>query len=165
MTEPLSGHAEPDELEQLLELWLRTQLLVRACGQTIDLDEVPADPWPAPVARIRPPITLVTGWNPGGRDVEAERNRAANKALRRALETRGLPWRPALGRATDGSWAEPGFAVGGLDEEAAAALGREWGQLAVYMIKPAEVVVLASDRSFRRARPRGRRGAKAASRS
>jgi hypothetical protein len=147
----------PSHLADQIALWLRTQLLVRACGETLDLDAVPADPWPAPIARIRPPITLVTGWNPGGQRAEPADNRAANRAFRSRLEARGWPWRAALGRAPDGSWAEPGFAVGTLDEAAAAALGREWRQLAVYVISAAEVVVLASDGSFRAVRPRGRR--------
>ena len=144
-------------LDDQLALWLRTQLLVRACGETLDLDAVPADPWPAPIARIRPPITLVTGWNPGGEVADPAANRAANRALRSTLEARGWSWRAALGRAPDGSWAEPGFAVGRLDEAAAAALGREWRQLAVYVISAPEVVVLASDGSFRQVRPRGQR--------
>jgi hypothetical protein len=148
---------QPPDLEALLALWLRTQLLVRACGETLDLDAVSSSPWPAPIARIRPPITLVTGWNPGGVTASPAANRAANRRLRDTLQARGRPWRAALGRATDGSWAEPGFAVGGLGEREAAALGREWGQLAVYVIDEGEVVVLASDESFRVARPRGRR--------
>jgi hypothetical protein len=45
--------------------------------------------------------------------------------------------------------------VGGLDEAEAAGLGREWGQLAVYVVSEREVVVLASDGSFRVSRPRG----------
>jgi hypothetical protein len=77
--------------------------------------------------------------------------------LRARLEAAGRTWRPALGRARDGSWAEPGFAVGGLDEEAAATLGAAWNQLAVYLVTEAEVVVLASDRSIRAARPRAAR--------
>jgi hypothetical protein len=149
---------QPD-LEALLELWLNTQLLVRACGDTFDLDAVSSNPWPEAIARLRPPITLVTGWNPRGQPAQGAANRAANRALRASLETRGRPWRAALGRARDGSWAEPGFAIGGLDESEAAALGREWRQLAVYRITATEVVVLASDQSFRHARPRGHRPA------
>ena len=142
-------------LEAWLSVWLSSQLLVRACGQSFDLDLVPANDWPAPLARLRLPITLVTGWNPGGEEADPNANRVANRRLRAAIEARGWAWRPALGRARDGSWAEPGFAVGGLDETSAAALGREWGQLAVYVVTPAEVAVLASDGSFRRSRPRG----------
>jgi hypothetical protein len=66
-------------------------------------------------------------------------------------------WRPALGRAPDGTWAEPGFAVGGLNEDAAAGLGATWDQLAVYWITLDEVAVVASDRTFREGRRRGGR--------
>jgi hypothetical protein len=144
---------QPD-LEALLDLWLRTNLLVRACGQTIDLDRIPRDEWPRPLRPLRSPITLVTGWNPGGRQAAGQDNRAANRALRASLERGGCAWRPALGRAGDGSWAEPGFAIGGLTEAEAAALGQAWDQLAVYRVTERDVIVLASDRSFRRARPR-----------
>jgi hypothetical protein len=147
---------QPSDLEGWLALWLRTQLLVRACGETFDLDAVDLELLPAPLARLRWPITLVTAWNPGGRPAAGPMNRKANRALRRALEAQGRAWRPALGRARDGSWAEPGFAVGGLDEAEATALGRDWGQLAIYLVSEEEVAVVASDRSFRRARRRGR---------
>ena len=148
------SHGEP-ETERLIALWLETKLLVRAGGRTLDLDAIPPSGWQATIAPLGTPLTLVTAWNPGGRDASPGANRAANRRLRDGLDARSWTWRPALGRARDGSWAEPGFAVGGLSEAAAAALGAEWGQLAVYVISVDEVIVLASDRSFRRARRRG----------
>jgi hypothetical protein len=147
--------SQPPDLEGLLDLWMRTDLFVRACGRTVDLDGVAVNEWPQPLRPLRSPLTLVTGWNPGGREASGRANRAANRALRASLERRGRIWRPALGRARDGSWAEPGFAIGGLSESEAADLGLAWGQLAVYVVTQREVIVLASDRSFRRARPRG----------
>jgi hypothetical protein len=143
------------DVDGLLSVWLHTQLLVRSCGRTVDLDAIPAGEFPRPIGGLRAPITLVTGWNPGGQEASPAANRAANVALRTSLEARGQSWRPALGRAHDGSWAEPGFAVGGLTEVEAAALGREWRQLAVYVVSDRDVIVLASDGSFRRSRPRG----------
>lgn len=146
--------------DELIALWLATRLLVRPRGRTVDLDVVPRDAvaWAAAIAPLRSPLTLVTGWNPQGREMGRRVNRAANRALRAALEGRGVGWRSALGRARDGSWAEPGFAVGGLTEAEAMALGAAWDQLAVYVIDAGEVAVLASDGSFRVARPRGATG-------
>lgn len=143
--------------DELIALWLATRLLVRPRGRTIDLDAVAPDggAWAAAIAPLRTPLTLVTGWNPQGRAHHRGPNRQANRALRAELEGRGVDWRPALGRARDGSWAEPGFAVGGLAEDDAATLGAAWDQLAVYVIDAWEVAVVACDGSFRFARPRG----------
>lgn len=142
-------------VDDLIQLWLATALLVRAGGRTIDLDTIAQEAWEAAIAPLRAPVTLVTAWNPGGRETTAAINRAANRQLQAALDARSWSWRPALGRAHDGSWAEPGFAIGGLSEAAAADLGAEWQQLAVFVISADEVIVLASDRSIWAMRPRG----------
>ena len=139
-------------------IWLATRLTVRVGGRTLDLDAPSPAGWAAAIAPLSSPVVLVTAWNPQGLGTDRAVNRAANRALRRVLHDRGMPCRPALGRARDGSWAEPGFAVGGLDETGAARLGEEWGQLAVYLIDRREVAVLASDGSFRFVRARGNAG-------
>jgi hypothetical protein len=143
------------DLADWLGLWLKTRLVVRIGGRSVNLDAVPAASWAAAIAPLRSPLVLVTAWNPQGRERDRRVNRAANHALRAALDAEHLEWCPALGRAPDGSWAEPGFAVGGLADDAAAALGRRWDQIAVYVVTRDEVAVLASDGSFREARPRG----------
>jgi hypothetical protein len=152
---PAMSSAEP-ATGRLIALWLETALLVRVGGRTVDLDAGVPEAWEAAIVPLRAPVTLVTAWNPRGRETPGDRNRAANRRLRDTLDARGWTWRPALGRARGGSWAEPGFAVGGLTRAAAAALGAEWDQLAVYVVTAEEVIVLASDRSFRRTRRRGR---------
>jgi hypothetical protein len=136
-------------------IWLATRLTIRVGGRTLDLDAPGRGGWAAAIAPLVTPLTLVTGWNPQGRTAGRAANRAANRALRVALDERGLAWQPAVGRARDGSWAEPGFVVGGLDAAAAAQLGADWDQLAVYLVDADEVAVLASDGSFLYARPRG----------
>jgi hypothetical protein len=146
------------EVEARTAVWLETQILLRVGGRTLDIDRVVPSEWPSAIAPLRSPLTLVTAWNPQGKPIDRMTNRAANRALRRTLDTRGLRWCPALGRARDGSWAEPGFAVASLGEDAAAALGAEMDQLAVYVISASEVIVLSSDQSFRRRRPRFRGG-------
>jgi hypothetical protein len=157
--QPPATNPDPS-VTDLVRLWLATALLVRTGGRTRNLDTIPAGAWAAAIAPLASPLTLVTAWNPGGRMRATPVNRAANRRLQASLGAEGRAWCPALGRARDGSWAEPGFAVGGLTEAEAAALGAEWGQLAVYVVTDGEVIVLASDRSFRHARPRGgaRRG-------
>ena len=142
----------------LVAIWLATRLTVRVGGRTLDLDAPAGSGWAAAIAPLVTPLTLVTAWNPRGRAAGRAANRTANRALRRSIEARGWAWRPALGSARDGSWAEPGFAVGGLDEVEAARLAAEWDQLAAYLIDEQEVAVLASDRSYRFARARGGAG-------
>jgi Protein of unknown function (DUF3293) len=137
--------------------WLRTKILIRVGGRTVDIDDVPTGSFARAVAPLGLPLTVVTAWNPTGNPRSREANRLDNLRLRRQLVAAGLANEFAIGRASDGSWAEPGFAVNGLDERQAMELGQQWKQLAVFFVTETEVVVLASDGSTRDSRARPRR--------
>lgn len=137
----------PDEAQ--VEAYLAAELRVSAPGRGwVDLD--------ADLSGLPTPLWLVTGWNP--RSVERPRaeNDAANAALEAALEAAGIEHLPAVGRAADGSWEEPGFALFGVDEATARSLGRRFEQHALYRVdeRTVDVVCCFADRSW--CRPRGR---------
>lgn len=134
------------------EIWMATRILVRHCGDTVDLDD-PAE-LAGFIAPLALPIAIITASNPYGIPADAKDNRRANQALRAALEHRGLPWLPASGRAQRGDWVEHGFAVSGLAEYEARALGLEWGQLAIFWVSEMNIVALVSDGTSRWSRPR-----------
>ena len=140
--------------EDLFGLWLATRLLARVGGRTVDLDAVPADRLAATVRPLQLPLCLVTAWNPQAERRAPDENRLANRRLRSALEARHPCWVPAVGRSPDGSWVEPGFLLGGLSSEEAAALAAEWDQRAVFVVTLDEVLVIAADGSGLGARPR-----------
>lgn len=140
--------------EDLFGPWLATRLLARVGGRTVDLDAVPATMLAASVRPLELPLCLATAWNPQAVPRGRTENRLSNRRLRSALEARPVCWRPAVGRSVDGSWAEPGFLVGGLSNEEAAALAAQWSQLAVFVIGLDDVVVIAADGSRLCDRPR-----------
>lgn len=79
-------------------------------------------------------ITVITAWNPGlSRPSEAQ-NQAANERLAITLKERGIEYIQAWGQNHDGSHIEPSFAAFDLSKKEAIALGREFGQAAVFWI-------------------------------
>ncbi|MEJ2888890.1 DUF3293 domain-containing protein [Actinomycetospora aeridis] len=91
------------------------------------------------------PVHVVTAHNPGLERLSAAENAARQTALEAELDERGLRhWRSVAG-AEDGSHAEEGALVVGLDDEDACALGAAWGQDAVFRWSPTAWTVLACD--------------------
>jgi len=146
----LPSPLEPDETQ--VRAYLEARLAVEVPGVGwVDLD--------GDASGLAMPLWLITAWNP--RSVERSRaeNDAANQALRSALVEAGIEHLPAVGRAPDGSWEEPGFALMGVDEGRALELGRRFEQHALYRVDEGAVTVVCCfvERSW--SRPRGR-GAK-----
>lgn len=77
-------------------------------------------------------IHIVTAFNPGGRNAPARVNLRAQHELVRSLGQRGLAWWPAVGGDWAGTHAEISAAVLGMDDAQARALGRRFGQDAVF---------------------------------
>ncbi|HVS37146.1 MAG TPA: DUF3293 domain-containing protein [Gemmataceae bacterium] len=74
----------------------------------------------------------ITAYNPGSVPAPAARNAERQRRLERLLTDSGYRFYPGEGRADDAGWpAEPSLFVVGMDETAAAALGRRFGQAAV----------------------------------
>ncbi len=88
-------------------------------------------------------IHIVTAFNPGGRNVTARANLRAQHELLRSVSVRGLQWWPAVGGDLDDSHAEISAAVVGMDDAQARALGRRFGQDAVFAWSPSSWRLLA----------------------
>lgn len=86
----------------------------------------------------------ITGWNPG-RECSSADNDAANRRLRAELTEFGVEYHAAVGSSPDGSWSEPGYAVVGITRDDAVALGRRYGQLAIYEIIEGHLLVVPCD--------------------
>lgn len=87
-------------------------------------------------------LAIVTAWNPAHERPGDPANRKANARLAAEIERRGLRCRPALGRSEDGAHVESSFAVADITGAEAAALGRRFGQAAVFYWDGAEAHIL-----------------------
>ena len=80
------------------------------------------------------PCWVVTSHNPMSEPSTSDENDRHHDDLCSRLDADGLAWRPALGTSPDGTWSEASVAVTGIDRQAALALGRAFGQLAVFEV-------------------------------
>ncbi len=81
-------------------------------------------------------IHIVTAFNPRGRNATVRANLRAQHELLRILGLRGLQWLPAVGGDAAGTRAEISAAVLGMNDAQARALGRRFGQDAVFAWSP-----------------------------
>ena len=102
-------------------------------------------PWPE---GLRPPVVIVTAWNPDSTRLGTDENAARHRGLAAELAELGVRWWPAIGRDVGDGHSEQGAAVIGLPESDGVRLGRAHGQAAVYVWTPAawEVVSCTDDR-------------------
>jgi hypothetical protein len=91
------------------------------------------------------PVHVVTAHNPGAAHLDDAENAARQARLEADLDARGLEHWPTVAGAEDGSHAEAGALVVGLDDDAARALGTVWGQDAVFRWSREAWTVLACD--------------------
>ena len=88
-------------------------------------------------------VHVITAWNPGDDRPSREVNDAANERLRALLVERGLEPRRAVGADPDSDHFEESWAVVGLDDDAARAIGASFGQVAVFRLSGSVQTVLA----------------------
>jgi hypothetical protein len=88
------------------------------------------------------PSHVITAWNPGHERPGDDANAAANAALRDDLKALGCSPIAALGKDPRSDHAQRSWAVCGLDDRAACALGARYGQWAVSRITAQELTVL-----------------------
>ena len=81
---------------------------------------------------FRGPVHVVTAYNPRGLVSDEASNAARHRALLDRVETIGVESFATVGSGTDGSMREPGVLLVGLDRVSAIALGRRFGQSAIY---------------------------------
>ncbi|TVR55024.1 MAG: DUF3293 domain-containing protein [Gemmatimonadales bacterium] len=88
-------------------------------------------------------LHVITAFNPFSERRSLEENQAANRELEGILTQAEKTHWPAVNRAPNGDWEEPGFAVEGLTREEARKLGRRFGQHAVFEIQGNELRIVA----------------------
>ncbi|WP_433784454.1 DUF3293 domain-containing protein [Actinomycetospora sp. CA-101289] len=90
-------------------------------------------------------VHVVTAHNPGPERLPEQENAARQARLEAELDARGLRHWATVAGAEDGSHAEAGALVVGLDDDGARALGAAWGQDAVFRWSRSAWSVLACD--------------------
>jgi hypothetical protein len=96
---------------------------------------------------------VITAWNPGDARPTPTENDDANERLRQALASRGLQPARAIGADPDSDHFEDSWAVTGLNDQDARAIGAEFGQVAVFRIAHGVQTVLACTEDWTLSRP------------
>lgn len=107
---------------------------------TADGSRVP--PWPfGDEERVH----VISAYNPSGESFSYHDNERAHAQLHAELRAAGYGIRPAAVRAADGTWLARAIAVTGLRAKEAAAVGRRYGQAAVFELVPQGMRVLSCE--------------------
>ncbi|MFE7891723.1 DUF3293 domain-containing protein [Streptomyces sp. NPDC057412] len=88
-------------------------------------------------------VHVITAWNPWGRTVPEDVNERAHRLLLGEVRRQRLASWPAVGGDAGGTHQEESLAVTGLGDDEARALGRRFGQDAVFAWTPSAWRVLA----------------------
>jgi hypothetical protein len=125
---------------ELAVVYLKTLVSIEEHGQL-----VPA----SGMSGIRNDVVhVITAWNPGDARPSPTENDAANERLRQALSARGLQPVRAIGADPDSDHFEESWAVAGLDDQEARAIGSDFGQVAVFRIADGTQTVLACNEDW-----------------
>jgi hypothetical protein len=87
------------------------------------------------------PVHIITAYNPEGREADASLNENRHVELLELMSERDIV--STVGSAPDGSFAEPGCAIFDLGLDEALALGRLFGQRAIYRWTASALTVVA----------------------
>ncbi len=91
---------------------------------------------------------VITAWNPGDDRPSAEENHCRDQELHRRLQGMGHEPVRVIGSDPDSDHREEGWAVVGLSDDAARAIGLEYGQLAIFRFCSRTQTVLWCDTSL-----------------
>lgn len=128
----------------MAELYLKTIVTVELDGEWISAFNA--------AARQVAPLHVITAWNPGDARPTHDENDKANDELRSRLRAMGLHPVRALGADPDSDHAEESWAVVGLSDSQARAIGAEFGQVAVFRLTAGVQTVLACVETWERSR-------------
>lgn len=98
-------------------------------------------------------VHVLTAWNPGVERPSRQENDSANEHLRQILAGLGLIPCRAVGADPDANYFEESWAVTGLDDHEARAIGTTFGQVAVFRIFDGIQTVLACSEDWSLSRP------------
>ena len=107
------------------------------------------------VAADRGVVHVITAWNPGDERPTADENDQRNVLLHADLVARGFDPLPALGSDPASTHAEASWAVVGMSDADACALGAKYGQVAVFRITAERQTVLGCFAAWSVSRPVG----------
>jgi hypothetical protein len=82
---------------------------------------------------------FITACNPWGKDQTESFNRARMNELEEVLIKTKLPYLPAFGGNSEGTWKEESFLIIGIDKQDASQLGRQYEQNAIIWIVKEQV--------------------------
>ena len=116
---------DPHPHERHADLYAATRVRVMIRGAWREVPDA---------ARALGAFHVITAWNPGDERPSREVNDRANEALRADLVAAGCAPVPAIGSDPASDHAEESWAVTGLSDAQACALGRKYGQWAVFRI-------------------------------
>ena len=119
----------------LPDLYLKTEVFIEEGGDLVSARE-------SSLVRSRV-VHVITAWNPGEARPTREENEKANSELQVRLRVEGLHPVRALGADPDSNHSEESWAVVGLSDNRARALGAEFGQVAVFRLADGAQTVLA----------------------
>lgn len=131
--------------ERLAPLYVKTLVSIEESGSLVAAGE-------SSLARDSI-VHVITAWNSGDERPTREQNDAANRALRDCLVDRGLHPHRAVGADPDSKHFEESWAVVGLDDQEARAIGAAFGQVAVFRICDGMQTVLACSEDWTLSRP------------
>jgi hypothetical protein len=94
-------------------------------------------------------VHIVTAYNPAGIEIDGAANADGHRRLE--VETAALDTFATVGSAPDGSMPEPGVGLVSVTTEHAIALGRAFGQRAIYRWTPDALVIVGVDEPQQRA--------------
>jgi hypothetical protein len=119
----------------LMEAYLRAVYRLRLPAGAVDVAftrfATPVQAGAAPPAPLPARWAFVTAYNPMSCPKDDAENRARDAALGEAIRAAGLAAARAEGRAPEGDWREPGWALLDAARDAALDLGRRFGQRAI----------------------------------
>ena len=114
--------------------YLATEVTVEIDGRWVDVASA--------VASLGSPVVVITAWNPDSEALADAENAERNERLSSDLTRLTDRIFPAVGRSPDGSWEESSFAIVGVAEAEVLALGRRYGQAAIFASDGTELRVL-----------------------
>lgn len=132
MADSKIGAADPE----LVKAYANTALIARIDGRQVPLADF------SPGKLPRSPLFVITGCNPGSRELTKDENRRRTEELADELRRCGFEHWECRGVASDGRWAEDGFAVAGIERDQAIELGARFGQFAVFEVDEQDVRVI-----------------------
>jgi hypothetical protein len=130
--------------------------LVEAYAATVVSIALPGHGWVDAAKAVRTigrPMHVVTAWNPGESRPGIGVNRGRNRDLRNRLAVPGTEIHCALGASPSGDHYEESYAITGMSRADALAVGREFGQAAIFEVTADNLVVVSSDGAWERRRP------------